>query len=203
MRIERHHGTLQLSPIFDWFAADFGDVPRFVARFARPEDATWLREQGKSVRIRYFDYDWSLNDASITSGSSTTSRRSPMTHLPPLSRAELPELAVTAPSAAASPLRRSRRPSSSRRARSSTTPSALRFARDASLAPACVDASHFEALAKHFDERQIVEIAAVVALFGFLNRWNDALATTLEDARLAFAQRRLAARGWAADKHGA
>ncbi len=79
---------------------------------------------------------------------------------------------------------------------------ALRFARDASIAPACVEASHFEALRKHFDERQIVELAAVVALFGFLNRWNDALATPLEEEPMRFAERHLAAQGWRAEKHG-
>lgn len=39
----------------------------------------------------------------------------------------------------------------------------------------------FDELAKHFDESQIVEIVASVALFGFLNRWNDTMATQLEE----------------------
>ena len=38
----------------------------------------------------------------------------------------------------------------------------------------------FDELAKHFDEGQIVEIVASIALFGFLNRWNDTMATRLE-----------------------
>jgi alkylhydroperoxidase family enzyme len=33
-----------------------------------------------------------------------------------------------------------------------------------------VGAQHFEALRRHFDEPQIVELVAVCALFGFLNR---------------------------------
>jgi hypothetical protein len=35
-------------------------------------------------------------------------------------------------------------------------------------------------LGKHFDEGQIVELVASVALFGYLNRWNDSMATELE-----------------------
>jgi AhpD family alkylhydroperoxidase len=39
---------------------------------------------------------------------------------------------------------------------------ALRFARDASVSPAAVTADHFRALREHYDEDQIVEIAAVI-----------------------------------------
>jgi uncharacterized peroxidase-related enzyme len=38
----------------------------------------------------------------------------------------------------------------------------------------------FDELKKHFDEGQIVELVASVALFGYLNRWNDTMATELE-----------------------
>jgi uncharacterized peroxidase-related enzyme len=58
---------------------------------------------------------------------------------------------------------------------------ALRFARDASLVPNEVTPDHFEALRAHWDEGQIVEMLAVVGLFGFLNRWNDTMATQLEE----------------------
>ena len=60
---------------------------------------------------------------------------------------------------------------------------------------------HFEALRAHFSEDEIVEIVGVIALFGFLNRWNDTLATTLEDSPLAFAEAHLAPKGWVGDKH--
>jgi hypothetical protein len=49
--------TLRLSRIFDWFAKDFapeGGVVAWVARY-RPE-------LNRAERVRYFDYDWSLND---------------------------------------------------------------------------------------------------------------------------------------------
>ena len=60
---------------------------------------------------------------------------------------------------------------------------------------------HFDALRDHYTEDEIVEIVAVIALFGFLNRWNDTLATSLEDSPLAFAEAHLAPIGWVGDKH--
>ena len=78
---------------------------------------------------------------------------------------------------------------------------ALELARDAALVPNLVEARHFEALRAHFDEAQIVELVAVIALFGFLNRWNDTMATELEAVPRAFAERRLAAADWEVGKH--
>jgi uncharacterized peroxidase-related enzyme len=77
---------------------------------------------------------------------------------------------------------------------------ALRFARDASLAPNEVTPGHFAELRRFWDDGQIVEILAVVGLFGFLNRWNDTMATDLEDVPLAFAADRYGA-NWAPGKH--
>ncbi len=62
-------------------------------------------------------------------------------------------------------------------------------------------AEHFAALRQHFSERQIVQIVAVISLFGFLNRWNDTMATQLESAPIAFAQAHLGAAGWQVGKH--
>jgi len=78
---------------------------------------------------------------------------------------------------------------------------ALRLARDAALAPSAADESHFAALSEHFSAAEIVEIMGVIAFFGFLNRWNDAMATTLEEEPLAFAREQLASRGWSAGAH--
>jgi alkylhydroperoxidase family enzyme len=64
---------------------------------------------------------------------------------------------------------------------------ALRFARDASLVPNAVTPGHFDELRRHWDDGQIVEILSVVSLFGFLNRWNDTMATDLEEIPTAFA----------------
>jgi hypothetical protein len=41
----------------------------------------------------------------------------------------------------------------------------------------------------------------VISLFGWLNRWNDTMATELEEVPLAFGSKHLAARGWNAGKH--
>jgi len=78
---------------------------------------------------------------------------------------------------------------------------ALRLARDSALQPNLVTGEHFAALRRHFDERQIVELVAVSALFGFLNRWNDTMATELEDVPRAFAQQHLWRSGWQVGKH--
>jgi hypothetical protein len=61
-RVDRSSTTLYLSRIFDWFARDFGDVPAFVAAHVDPDDAAWIRAHSGSLRIRYLDYDWRLND---------------------------------------------------------------------------------------------------------------------------------------------
>jgi len=79
---------------------------------------------------------------------------------------------------------------------------ALRLARDSALVPNLVTADHFAALRQHFDEDQIVEMIAVAALFGWLNRWNDTLATELEDEPRRFAAQHLGGSGWDVGKHG-
>jgi uncharacterized peroxidase-related enzyme len=79
--------------------------------------------------------------------------------------------------------------------------SALRLARDASLLPNLATREHFDALREHYSEGEIVEILAVVSLFGFLNRWNDTMATDLEDEPFAFASETYGARQWKPGKH--
>ena len=79
--------------------------------------------------------------------------------------------------------------------------SALRFAQSASSVPNMAADEDFEDLRKHFTEYQIVEIVSVVSMFGFLNRWNDTLATPLEDEPIEFAEKHLAGNGWSAGKH--
>src|SRR5262249_58025778 len=77
----------------------------------------------------------------------------------------------------------------------------LDFALAAASVPNAVTDDMFAELRKHWSEEQIVEIVGVIALFGFLNRWNDTMATPLEDDPLAFGERHLAAHGWDAGKH--
>lgn len=59
----------------------------------------------------------------------------------------------------------------------------------------------FVELAKHYDEGQIVEIVASAALFGYLNRWNDTMATSLEALAINVAERTIGSTGWSVGKH--
>ncbi|WP_076420244.1 carboxymuconolactone decarboxylase family protein [Colwellia sp. UCD-KL20] len=58
---------------------------------------------------------------------------------------------------------------------------AITLAMKAGTLPNEASQEDFDKLAKYFDEGQIVEIVASVALFGYLNRWNDTMATQLEE----------------------
>ncbi|TWU25320.1 Carboxymuconolactone decarboxylase family protein [Novipirellula galeiformis] len=78
---------------------------------------------------------------------------------------------------------------------------ALRFALAAGSTPSAVTRDHFTTLRLHYSENQIVELGATIALFGFLNRWNDTFATTLEPDSAAFAQKHLGGSGWEIGKH--
>ena len=58
---------------------------------------------------------------------------------------------------------------------------ALRFAQEASLVPVNVSKDTEKDLHYHWSDEDIVEIMGVIALFGYLNRWNDVMATSIED----------------------
>lgn len=79
---------------------------------------------------------------------------------------------------------------------------ALRFGFAGGSVPNAVTEEHFIELRKHFTEAQIVELGATVALFGFLNRWNDTFGTPLESKAIANAEKYLAKSGWELGKHG-
>jgi len=78
---------------------------------------------------------------------------------------------------------------------------ALRLAYHASLVPNEATSNDFDELKRYFDDEQIVEIVATTALFGYLNRWNDTMATTLEARAAEVADRAIGAVGWQAGKH--
>jgi len=59
----------------------------------------------------------------------------------------------------------------------------------------------FAELRKYWDEEQITEIMGVIAAMGFVTRWNDSLATPIEEEALAVGETYLAAAGWQAGKH--
>ena len=78
---------------------------------------------------------------------------------------------------------------------------ALDLAVAASAVPNAATDEMFLELKKHWTEEQIVEIVGVISLFGFLNRWNDTLATPLEDEPIAIGEKFLAGHGWTVGKH--
>jgi len=78
---------------------------------------------------------------------------------------------------------------------------AFDFAIAAASVPNAVTEDIAAGLKRHWDEGEIVEILGVVALFGFLNRWNDSMGTTLESGAEEAAKLHLARRGWTRGKH--
>jgi uncharacterized peroxidase-related enzyme len=78
---------------------------------------------------------------------------------------------------------------------------AIALALAAGQVPNAVERRHFDTLRSHFSEGAIVEIVAVISLFGWLNRWNDTFASDLEAAPLGFASTHLAPLGWSPGKH--
>jgi alkylhydroperoxidase family enzyme len=78
---------------------------------------------------------------------------------------------------------------------------AIEFTVAASSQPNEVTDELFARLKSHWSEGQIVEIVGVIALFGFLNRWNDTMATPLEEEPTCIGEKHLAKRGWSVGKH--
>jgi len=78
---------------------------------------------------------------------------------------------------------------------------ALEFAIAAASQPNDVTDELFARMKQHWSEGEIVEIAALVAYFGFMNRFNDTMATPLEEEPIAIAEKHIAAHGWNIGKH--
>lgn len=79
---------------------------------------------------------------------------------------------------------------------------ALTLAFKASILPNEANAEDFDEARKYFSDDELVEIVGSVALFGYLNRWNDTMATDLEDYPKDVAQKVIGSVGWDAGKHG-
>ena len=71
----------------------------------------------------------------------------------------------------------------------------------ASSIPNGVDDAISENMRKHWDEGEIVEILGVIALFGYLNRWNDSMGTQLEEPAADDGNQYLSQKGWSRGKH--
>ena len=79
---------------------------------------------------------------------------------------------------------------------------AMDFALAAASQPNAVTDAQFAELQLHWSDGEITEILGVVAMFAFLNRWNDTMATPLEASPAGIATRALGSQGWVPGKHG-
>ena len=78
---------------------------------------------------------------------------------------------------------------------------ALNFALAAGAVPNGVNDEIMSQMKEHWSEDQIVQILGAVCLYGFLNRWNDSMATELEGSPKEMGERVLAQGGWTGGKH--
>ncbi len=78
---------------------------------------------------------------------------------------------------------------------------ALDFAIAASIIPNSVDDKIAENLRTYWDDGEIIEILGVIALFGYLNRWNDSMGTEMETGAIESGEKFLKQKGWVIGKH--
>ncbi len=78
---------------------------------------------------------------------------------------------------------------------------ALDFSLQASQVPNQVDAKIKERLYTYWDEGEIVEMLGVISLFGYLNRWNDSMGTSIENGAVESGNQYLGKHGWEKGKH--
>ena len=79
---------------------------------------------------------------------------------------------------------------------------ALDFAFASSTIPNSVTDEIAENMREHWDDGDIVEITGVVALFGYLNRWNDSMGSEIESGAVESGEKLLGKKGWTEGKHG-
>ena len=78
---------------------------------------------------------------------------------------------------------------------------ALDFSLAASQIPNMVNEQIKERLYAHWDEGEIIEMLGVISLFGYLNRWNDSMGTSIEEGAVLSGQQYLGKHGWNKGKH--
>ncbi len=71
----------------------------------------------------------------------------------------------------------------------------------AGVTPNAVTPEHHQALREHFTDAEARALIAVTALGGFMNRFNDTLATVTDAESRDWAQTHLSGIGWSIDKH--
>lgn len=78
---------------------------------------------------------------------------------------------------------------------------ALDFSLSASQVPNGVDDVIKKRLYEHWSEGEIVEMLGVISLFGYLNRWNDSMGTSIEEGAVESGEKYLGKHGWEKGKH--
>jgi uncharacterized peroxidase-related enzyme len=78
---------------------------------------------------------------------------------------------------------------------------ALDFSLAASVVPNVVDEDLKKRLYAHWNEGEIVELLGVISLFGYLNRWNDSMGTSIENGAIESGAKYLKKHGWNKGKH--
>ncbi len=78
---------------------------------------------------------------------------------------------------------------------------ALDFSLAASVIPNAVNKEIENELHKYWDEGEIVEMLGVISLFGYLNRWNDSMGTSIENDAVESGNKYLGKHGWEKGKH--
>jgi len=78
---------------------------------------------------------------------------------------------------------------------------ALDFSLAASQVPNAVDEKIKTRLYQYWNEGEIVEMLGVISLFGYLNRWNDSMGTSIEDGAEESGEKYLGKNGWEKGKH--
>ena len=78
---------------------------------------------------------------------------------------------------------------------------ALDFSLAASMVPNAVNDALKKRLYTYWNEGEIVEMLGVISLFGYLNRWNDSMGTSIEDGAVESGIKYLEKHGWNKGKH--
>ena len=78
---------------------------------------------------------------------------------------------------------------------------ALKFTHLSSISPIQEDDQLKKLLLDEWSENDVIEIIGVIALFGFLNRWNDIMGTKLEGDAIEHSRNYLSDFGWEIGKH--
>ena len=78
---------------------------------------------------------------------------------------------------------------------------ALDFSLAASQIPNKVDVEIKKRVYQYWNEGEIVEMLGVISLFGYLNRWNDSMGTSIENGAVDSGNQYLGKYGWEKGKH--